>query len=136
MAGCVLVACATSTSRKGASSGGLLVSHQLELVSHSAELGKRTGFHLLHRPAAMYLHGSFGNADVVGNLFAQAAARHLNDDLALPRAQRGEALPEVRQSLFIFPPRTIARKAELNGVEQVLVAERLGQKLDGTTLHS
>jgi hypothetical protein len=106
-----------------------LVRHQLELVGHSAELGKRTGLRLLHRPAAMHLHRGFGDADIVGNLFAQAAARHLNYDLALPGAERGEALPEVRQSLFIFPPRTIARKAELNGVEEVLVTERLGQEL-------
>src|SRR5262249_30052546 len=39
------------------------------------------------------------------------------------------------QSLFIFPPRTITGKAELNGVEQVLIAERLGQKLNGASLH-
>ena len=63
-----------------------LVRHQLELVDHSAELGKRTGLHLLHRPAAMHLHRGFGDADIVGNLFAQAAARHLNYDLALPGA--------------------------------------------------
>ena len=45
--------------------------HQLELVSHPAEFGKRTGLHLLHRPAATHLHRSFGDADIVGNLFAQ-----------------------------------------------------------------
>ena len=32
----------------------------------------------LHRPAAMHLHRGFGDAAIVGNLFAQAAARHLN----------------------------------------------------------
>src|SRR5215831_15276622 len=83
----------------------------------------------------MYLHRGFGDADIVGDLFAQAAARHLNYDLALPRAERGKALPEVRQSLFIFSPRTIARKAELNGVEEVLIAERFGQELNGAPLH-
>src|SRR5262245_63932553 len=86
-------------SRKAYSSGTLrLVRNQLELVGHTAELGKRTGFHLLHRPAAMHLHRGFGDADIEGNLLAQAAARHLNHDFAFPRAERGEALPEVRQS--------------------------------------
>ena len=47
---------------------------------------KRTGLHLPHRPAAVHLHRGFGDADIVGNLFAQAAARHLNYDLALPGA--------------------------------------------------
>src|SRR6516165_7642162 len=43
---------------------------QLELVDYLAELWKRAGFHLLHRPAAMHLHRRFGDADIVGNLFA------------------------------------------------------------------
>ena len=84
-----------------------LVGNQLEPIGHSAELGKGAGLHLLHRPAAMHLHRRFRDADIEGNLLAQATARDLNHDLALPRAERGEALPEVRQSLFIFPPRTI-----------------------------
>src|SRR4051794_11634564 len=67
-----------------------LVKHQLELVSHPAEFWKRTGLHLLHRPAAMHLHRGFGDADIVSNLFAQPAACHLNYDLALPGAQGGE----------------------------------------------
>jgi hypothetical protein len=31
----------------------------------------------------MLLHRGFGDADIVGDLFAQAAARDLNHDLAL-----------------------------------------------------
>src|SRR6266700_4418828 len=97
-------------SRKAFSSRALrLIWHQLEFVGHPAELGKRTGLHLLHRPAAMHLHRRFGDADIVGDLFAEAAARDLNHDLALPGASRGEALPEVVQALIIFPPCTIAR---------------------------
>src|SRR5215469_10544018 len=111
------------------------VGHQLEFLGHSTELGKRTGLHLLHRPAAMHLHRGFGDAEIEGNLFAEAPARNLNHDLALSGAERGEALSEVRQSLFIVPPRTIPRKAELDGIEEVLITERLGQELNGTPLH-
>jgi hypothetical protein len=43
--------------RKACRSGALrLVRNQLELVGYSAEFGKRTRFHLLHRPGAMHLH--------------------------------------------------------------------------------
>src|SRR5260370_4253306 len=63
-----------------------LLRHKLELVGHSAELGKRTGVHLPHRPAAVDLHRGFGDADIAGNLFAQATACDLNHDLALPGA--------------------------------------------------
>src|SRR5262245_60623776 len=127
---------AGSKEYRPAGSGALrLVSHQLEHVGHSAEFGKRTSLHLLHRPAAMHLHRRFGDADIVGNLFAQAAARHLNYDLALPGAQGGEALPKGDQVLVILPPRTIAGQAKLNGIEKILVAERLGEELDRTPLH-
>src|SRR5882672_9921321 len=83
----------------------------------------------------MHLHGGFGNADIAGNLFAKAAVRDLNHDLALPGAQRLEAFPEGGQSSFILPPSAIAREAEPNGVEEILITERLGQELNGTTLH-
>ena len=69
-------------------SGTRRVGHQFELARHPAELGKRTGLHLLHRSAAMNLHGRLGDADIVGNLFAQAAARHwttLCGPLRVPR---------------------------------------------------
>src|SRR5262245_6166681 len=79
---------ANNTPRKVDSSGALRpVGHQLELVGHSAKLRERTRLHLLHRPASMHFHRSFGDTDIVSDLFAQAAARHLNHDLALPRAQ-------------------------------------------------
>jgi hypothetical protein len=51
------------------------VGRQLELVSRSTKLRKRTGLHFLHRAAAMLLHRGFGDADIVGDLFAQAVAR-------------------------------------------------------------
>ena len=46
------------------------------------------------------------------NLFAKAAVRDLNHDLAFPGAQRLEAFPEGGQSFFILPPSAIAREAE------------------------
>src|SRR4029077_9425373 len=83
----------------------------------------------------MHLDGCFGYADVARNLFAAAATRNLDHDLALPGAQRSEPLLQRGQNLFILPPGTIAGKAKLNGVEEVLIAERFGQELDGTALH-
>ncbi len=51
-----------------------LIRHKLELVRHSAELGKRTGLHLPHCSASMYFHRRLGDADIAGNLFAEAAS--------------------------------------------------------------
>src|ERR1700674_4411692 len=83
----------------------------------------------------MHLHGGFGNADIARNLFAKAAVRDLNHDLALPGAQRLEAFPEGGQSFLILPPSAITIEAELNGVEELLITERLRKGLNGTTLH-
>src|SRR6516225_8276229 len=83
----------------------------------------------------MHLHGGFGNTDIACNLFAEAAVRDLNHDLAFPGAQRLESLPESGQSFFILPPGTIASEAELNGIEEVLIAERLGKELNRAALH-
>src|SRR6266568_7421898 len=83
----------------------------------------------------MDLHRIFGDAQIAGYLFAKATTRNLNHDLALPRAQRLEPLFEGSQCLFILLPGPIARQTELNGVEEVLIAERLRKELNGTTLH-
>ena len=83
----------------------------------------------------MNFNRRFGDADIAGNLFAQATARHLNHDLAFPGAQRCKTFSEGSQSLFILPSDTIAGEAELNGVEEVLITERLRQELDGAALH-
>src|SRR5277367_3288288 len=74
--------------KKGWRGSGVLrlLRQELELVGHSAELGKRTGVHFPHRPAAVHLDRGFGDADIAGNLFAQATARDLNHDFALPGA--------------------------------------------------
>src|ERR1700716_486608 len=88
----------------------LLLGYQLQLLRHSAERDNRGSPHLFHQTAAVHLHRGFGDADIAGNLFAEATARDLNHDLALSGAQRREALPESDESLFILPPSTIARE--------------------------
>src|ERR1700722_3481952 len=122
------------TSRTG-SGVLLLLGYQLELIRHPAERRQRTGLHLVHQTTAMHFHSRLGDADVAGNLLAEAAARDLNHDLAFPGAQRAKACLELGQCLLALPTRTIASEADLNGVEEVLIAKRLGQELDGAALH-
>src|SRR5262249_13158530 len=91
--------------------------------------------HLAHQTAAMHLYGPFSETHIASDLFAKAALRDLNHDLALALGQRFKTFPEFRQSLFTFPPRTIASEADLNGIKKVLVTERLRQELNGPTFH-
>src|ERR1700754_4736940 len=102
----------------------------MQLFGHSAEREKRASLHLFHQTAAMHLHGGFGDADIAGNLFAEAAARDLNHDLALPGTERLESLSEGGQISFILPASTIASEADLDRIEKVLIAERFRQKLN------
>ena len=52
------------------------------LVRPMKRKGSRNGY--FQRRISAYR--GFGDADIAGNLFAQATARDLNHDLALPRA--------------------------------------------------
>jgi hypothetical protein len=47
------------------------------------------GVHLPHCPAAVDLHGSFGDADIAGNLFAKATLRDVNHDFGLRHGNCG-----------------------------------------------
>src|SRR6516164_3906367 len=84
--------------------------NELELVRHSAELGKRAGLHLPHQAAAVHLHGCFRDADVAGDLLGDAALRDLGHDLAFARSQRFETRLDRSNGLFLFPPLTITSK--------------------------
>jgi|SoiMethySBSTD1v2_1073268.scaffolds.fasta_scaffold247999_4 hypothetical protein len=61
--------------------GGLR--YKLEFVGHSAELWQCRGLRLPHHVTAMDLHCDFADADITGNLFAEAAPHDLDRDLAL-----------------------------------------------------
>src|ERR1700756_1756087 len=83
----------------------------------------------------MDLHRGFRDTEVVGDLLAKAAPHDLNHYLAFPWAQRIEARPEHSQGLFILAPSMIASEAQLDRVDQVLITEGFGQKLNRAALH-
>jgi hypothetical protein len=117
-------------------SGALrLFRRQLKHVRHSAKLGKRAGFHLSHKVGPMDLHRRLGDAHVIGNLFVEAASHDLDHDLALAGTERVETLSEGVQSLLALSAGTIARKASLDRIEEVLITERLREEFYGTSLH-
>src|ERR1700733_10816142 len=72
---------------------------------------------------------------MVGNLLVESALHALDHPLAFPWGERFEAPSECIQVLFILTPSTIASKADLDRVYQVLITERLGQELNGTAFH-
>ena len=71
----------------------------------------------------------------IGDLFAEATSRDLNHDFALPGAERPETLFKAAQRPLILSPSAIAGKAKLDGVEELLITERLGQEFNSAALH-
>jgi hypothetical protein len=69
------------------------------------------------------------------DLFVQTAGHHHGHHLAFAGGERLEARPQGGDCPFVLQPRTISRKAQLNRVQQILIAERLGQELDRSSLY-
>src|ERR1700733_5351192 len=108
---------------------------QIELVGHAAELGQRGRLHLPHHVASMNLDGDFADAEIEGNLLAEPTPYDVNHDLTFTGGQRFEALSERTQGLVVLTPGTIAREAELDCIEKLLITKRLLKELDGTAFH-
>lgn len=83
----------------------------------------------------MNFYRGFSDTEVPRDLLTEAATRDLNHDLSLPGAQQAEAFLQRSERLYFVQPVTVESKSQPDGVEQILVAERLGQKLDSATFH-
>src|SRR6201987_1084884 len=83
----------------------------------------------------MDLHCGFCDTEIVGDLLAKAALHDLDHYLAFPWAERIEARPKHTQGLFILAASTVASEDHLDRVDQVLITEGFGQKLNCAALH-
>src|SRR3954467_14480086 len=83
----------------------------------------------------MNLNCGFADADIEGDLLTEPTPYDLNHDLTLTGGQRFEALSEHTQGLVVLTPGTIAREAELDCIEKLLIAKRLLKEFDGTAFH-
>src|ERR1700733_8553401 len=99
-----------------------------ELLDHSYQVDKGFRVHLLHRPAALDLHGTFRSAEVTSNLFIEHAGYKHGDHLLLAGRQRVEALLEIGYFFLLFTSGTISLQCDANRIQQILVAEWLGEK--------
>src|SRR5208283_4907616 len=106
-----------------------------ELLDHSYQVDEGFRVHLLHRPAALDLHGTFRSAELTGNLFIEHARGEHRDHLLLARSQRVEALLKFRYFFLLFTSGPILLQCDTNSVQEVLIADRLGEEFDRPSLH-
>src|SRR5690606_15130353 len=91
--------------------------------------------HLAHGVAAMELHCHLADAKVEGNLLVETPACHLAEDLPFSRGEGGKALDDPTSHLSLNALRHIPGNAGTNRVQKGLVANWLGEEVDGTGLH-
>src|SRR5258708_9427160 len=107
-----------------------------ELLDHSYQVDKGFRVHLLHCAAALDLHGTFRRSEVTSNLIIEHARDEHGDHLLLASSHRVEALLQARHLPLLFTSGTISVQCDPNSIQQILVAERLGEEFDCPSLHS
>src|SRR5580658_1769232 len=106
-----------------------------DLLDHSHQVNKGFRVHLLHCPAALDLHGTFRGSELSRNLLVEHARDKHGDHLLLARSQQVEAPLKVRYFFLLFTSGTILLQCKTNSIEQILIAEWLGEEFDCPSLH-
>src|ERR1700674_2137747 len=82
----------------------------------------------------MSFYSVFGGSNLSRNLFVEHAGDDHGDDFALSWRERFEALPQRCNFPFSVASRAIPFQCNVNRIQQILVAERLGEELDSSGL--
>ena len=106
-----------------------------ELVGEADELRDAAGLHFPHDLAAMHLDGHLADPELAGDLLVEPPGDDQRHHLALARGQRLEAGAQFGQPHLAGAAGAVLFERRADRVEQILVAERLGQELDGAGLH-
>src|SRR5262249_15251335 len=88
-----------------------------------------------HDVAAVQLYGDDAYAEVERNLLVLTALCHFTQDLPLAWRECFEPFQMLLDNRLFRPLSDVALDGGLDRVEQVLLAERLGQEIDRTGLH-
>src|SRR5262249_54449430 len=108
---------------------------ELQLVSDPCQIRERTGGHFSHDLSAMHLDGDFADTELCCDLLVEAACNHTEHDFALALRQSFKASAQLMHRALVLDTSAILVYAGIDGIQQLLLAKRLGQKLDGPPLH-
>src|SRR5579863_3847340 len=84
---------------------------------------------------AMYLDGDFAKADFGCDLLIEEPGSYERHDLTLPVAERLVTVPQLLESFLGRQLRAVKIKSGVDGIEDVLLAQWLGQEFDRSGLH-
>src|SRR5438309_7531029 len=99
-----------------------------EARGEADQLGDRSRLHLLHEMPALLLDGDFARPELARDLLVEETSDDPSQHVPLARGQQGVPASK-RGELLTFAARgAIALDRAANGVEQILLAERLRQE--------
>src|SRR5467141_3830187 len=85
--------------------------------------------------ATMDLHSDLGDAEFARYLLVHEAIGDVCHHLPLARGQRVEQGSQFRNGLFAIASFLISLERPDHGIQDILVTERLGQEVDGSSFH-
>jgi len=112
-----------------------LPSADAQLLQHAHQLGNRASFHLAHGLRSPDFDGDFADIQLSRDLLVEHASHHANQHRLLPTGQRIPTRTQLQQLPILRATLAIKGNTLLYGIQQVLIAKRLGQKLYGPGLH-
>src|SRR5258707_11335577 len=108
---------------------------KLQFRRHSNQFCQGFVPHFPHHVAAMNLDGDLADPELKSDLLIEHTRNHQAHDFALARAQGLVTFSQPGIVTLLAAPDSVAIQSLLDCVQQVLVVERLGQKLHGTRFH-
>src|SRR5260221_4450659 len=108
---------------------------KLQFRRHSNQFCQRLRLHLPHHVAAMNLHGDLADPELKSYLLIEHTRNHQAHDFALALAQGLVAFSQRGKVTLLAAPHAVAIQSLVDGIQQVLVFERLSQKLHSTRFH-
>jgi len=92
----------------------------------SYQICKRVRTHFAHYTSAVDFYSNLAGSDIGGNLLVQPARYDQREQLLFAGCERLKTLPQSRDLAELLTRCAVAFERDLNGVEKLLVAKRLG----------
>ena len=107
---------------------------RLQFASHPQQINQRFGFHLVHKVSAVNLYRELADSKFGSNLFVKPTFNDFRHNLLFARSQLCKTVSRFEESCFGSPPQPILVNSSVNGIYQILMAERLGQEINRASL--
>jgi|SRR3954454_9640466 len=100
------------------------------------EVGQCSRAHFAHSGATMNFYRDHAYPEIASHLLVHLAGGHQQHHFPFSCGQAFESLTNLEQITFGRTALSIALDGKYYGIEHVLIAKRLGQKVNGAALHS